>query len=81
MILFGKKLSKNYGLEIALFHHLRQFSDGLTLFNFNVNWDRYFSDHTPRFVCHVIALNFTLIEINIYYLHHNNDRHAKRNRT
>jgi len=24
MILFGKQLTKNYGLEIALFHHLRK---------------------------------------------------------
>jgi hypothetical protein len=31
MILFGKQLTKNYGLEIALFHHLRQFSNGLTM--------------------------------------------------
>jgi hypothetical protein len=75
MILFGKQLTNNYGLEIALFHHLRQFTDGLTIFNVNVNWDRYLSDHTPRFVCHIVVCNYTLIEINIYYLFHNNDRH------
>jgi hypothetical protein len=75
MILFGKKFTKNYGLEIALFHHLRQLSDGLTFFNVNINWDQYLSDHTPRFVFHIVLCNYTLIEFNIYYLFHNNDRH------
>jgi hypothetical protein len=75
MILLGKKLTKNYGLEIALFHHLRQITDGLTLFNVNINWDRYLSDHTPRFIFHIVVCNYTLIEINIYYLFLKNDRH------
>jgi len=63
-----KNSQKNYGLEIALFHHLRQFTDGLTFFNVNINWDRYLSDHTPRFMCHIIACNYTLVEINIYII-------------
>ena len=33
--------------EIQLFAMIRSFSDGLTLFKFNINFDRYESDHSP----------------------------------
>lgn len=70
MKLFSRKISKDYGWEIALFHKLRDFSDGMTFFETKINWDKYLADHCPRFGIHIIILNYTLVELNIYYLHH-----------
>ena len=70
MVLLGKKLTTDYGIELALFHKIRKFSDGMIFAEFKINWDRYLNDHTPRFEFHVIVLNYTIIEMNIYYLHH-----------
>lgn len=70
MMLFGKRLTSNYGVELALFHKLRAFSDGLTVFEGKINWERFEADHSPRFEVHLIAFNFTLVELNLYYLHH-----------
>jgi len=43
------KLKKNLYWEVQLFAMIRSFSDGLTLFKFNINWDRYEDDHSPAF--------------------------------
>jgi hypothetical protein len=45
--------------EVQLFANIRSFSDGLTLFKFNINFDRYKSDHSP-------ALQIELTIFNIY---------------
>lgn len=70
MITFGRKISNDYGWEIALFHKLRDFSDGVTFLETKINWDKYIGDHTPRFEFHLVLLNHTVIEVNVYYLHH-----------
>ncbi len=70
MIIRGDKIGNDYGWEITLFHKLRKFSDGVTFFEAKINWNRYKGDHSPRFEVHIILLNITLIEANIYYLHH-----------
>ena len=70
MITFGRKVSNDYGWEITLFHKLREFSDGMTFLETKINWDRYIGDHTPRFEFHLVLLNHTIIEVNVYYLHH-----------
>jgi len=70
MITFSRKVSNDYGWEIALLHKLRDFSDGVTFLETKINWDRYIGDHTPRFEFHLVLLNHTIIEVNVYYLHH-----------
>jgi hypothetical protein len=70
MITFGRKVNNDYGWEITLFHKLREFSDGVTFLEAKINWDRYIGDHTPRFEFHLVLLNHTIIEVNVYYLHH-----------
>ncbi len=70
MITFGREVSNDYGWEITLFHKLREFSDGVTFLETKINWDRYIGDHTPRFEFHLVLLNHTIIEVNVYYLHH-----------
>jgi len=39
-------------------------------FDGKINWDRYLADHSPRFEINLVIFNYTIIEINIYYLHH-----------
>ncbi len=73
MTTIGGKLSDDFGWEITLFHKLRAFSDGLSLLALRVNWDRYLADHTPRFELHLVLINYTIIELNVYYLHHRAD--------
>ncbi len=70
MLSFSGKIHKNYGWEIAVFHKVREYSDGITFWETNINWDRYLADHCPRFEFHIILLNFTVVEFNVYYLHH-----------
>jgi hypothetical protein len=70
MIWWGRKINENYGWELSALHLFRQFSDGITFFEFTINWDRYLGDHTPRFDIMLVVLNFKVIEFNIYYLWH-----------
>ena len=70
MISFGREISKNYGWELTLFNKIREYCDGMTFCEIRINWDRYEADHCPRFEFHIIILNLTLFEFNLYYLHH-----------
>ena len=63
-------ISEDYGWEITVLHKLRQTTDGVVFFDGKINWDRYLADHSPRFEIHLVMFNYTIIEINIYYLHH-----------
>jgi len=69
----GGKINSDYGWEITVFHKIRNISDGIIFFEKKINWDRYLTDHSPRFEFNVILFNYTIIEINIYYLHHRDD--------
>ena len=52
----GGKITTNYGFEITILHKLRKFSDGISIFDGKINWDRYKADHSPRVVI-AISLN------------------------
>ena len=69
----GNKISSDYGWEITVFHKVRDAVDGVSFFDMKINWDRYLADHSPRFEFHIVLLNWTVVEINIYYLYHRND--------
>jgi len=73
MIWVGSKINKDYAWEISALHFLRQLSDGVTFFEFKVNWDRYLDDHTPRFDLMLVILNYKLIEFSIYYMWHRDE--------
>ena len=66
----GGKLSSDYGWEVTVFHKIRDASDGVSIFDAKINLDRYPADHSPRFEFHIVLLNYTVVEINVYYLHH-----------
>lgn len=69
----GGKISSDYGWEITVFHKIRDSADGVSFFEMKINWDRYPADHSPRFEFHIVLLNFTVVEINIYHLYHRDD--------
>lgn len=73
MFWIGNKINDDYGWELSGFHLIRQFSDGMSLFEFTANWDKYLSDHTPRFDIMFVILNFKVFEFSIYYLHHRDE--------
>lgn len=64
------KIHENYNFEIIFFNKIRNYSDGISFFKFNVEWDRYLADHSPKFGLIIIVFNFVLIEMNIYYRYH-----------
>jgi len=66
----GGKIGSDYGWEVTAFHNVREASDGVLFFEGKINWDRYLADHSPRFELHLIVLNHTVVEINVFYLHH-----------
>jgi hypothetical protein len=66
----GGNINDDYGWELTLFHKIRNSSDGIIFFDQKLNWDRYIADHSPKLELHLIILNYTIIELNIYYLHH-----------
>jgi hypothetical protein len=43
--------------EIQIFSKVRDFSDGISLFNFKINWDRYEDSHSPKFEIELDFLN------------------------
>ncbi len=54
--------------EIQLFAIVRSFKDGITFFNFDINWDRFVSEHTPSF-----KIEFTIFNIfNSIHIYKNN---------
>ena len=70
MIWFGTKLSDNFAWEISLFHFMRKFSDGLSLFQFSLDFDWYKGDHNPKFSLMLIVINTVIIEFSIYNVNH-----------
>ena len=56
LVSFGS-LGRNLFYEFQLFALIRDFKDGITFFNFNLNFDRYKSEHTPSFQIELTILN------------------------
>jgi len=58
LIKFGTISSKKrIYWEMQLFANIRDLSDGLKIFNLNINYDRYVSEHTPSFQIELTILN------------------------
>jgi len=69
-MVFHGSINEDYAWEVALFRLIREFKDGITFFNLDINWDRYLADHTPRFEVRLVVLNCMLLEASLYYKHH-----------
>lgn len=73
---FFVKLSKDYGLDIGLLYWFREYEDGVTFFEFILNYDKYEEDHSPRFEFVLYILNLCIFDFTIYYLHHRSNNGA-----
>lgn len=67
-LLIDGSLSKKWYCELQLFALTRNFKDGITFFNFNVNLDRYVDNYKPSFEIKLIILNV----YNEFSIYHNN---------
>jgi len=70
---FSIKLSKNYALDVNFLHIHRYLSDGLSIFEFNINSDWYVGDHNPQGTMRLVMLNVVLFELQIYNVNHVKD--------
>lgn len=59
-----------FAWELVLFHKIRDWSDGVTWFEFVYNVDRFVADHNPKYDLHLIIANITIFEFNIYNVYH-----------
>jgi hypothetical protein len=63
-------INKNYAFEISGLHKIRNFRDGVTVIDPYISLDLYKGDHNPKFTILLIFMNFKLIEIGVYNIHH-----------
>jgi len=70
MILFHGMATKKYGWEVVLFHKVRDFDDGVSFFDFKLNWDRFEAEHSPKVGIYIELLNFTILEISVVNVNH-----------
>jgi hypothetical protein len=70
MLIYSKKLTDSFAFEISLFHKLRNFSDGISFFEFTSNLDLYKGEHNPKFRLMLVVMNFKIFEIEIYNVNH-----------
>jgi len=70
MLGFSKAIGKNYAIDFIFLHKLRDFKDGITFLNFDMDLDLYEGDHNPQFDFLFCIFNYTLIEINLYNVNH-----------
>jgi hypothetical protein len=54
--------------ETQLFARVRDWSDGITFFEFKINFDRYVGEHSPSFQLELTILNV----YNHLWIHQNN---------
>ena len=72
-MLFSRFISENYAMELDLFRMLRSFKDGLTAWQFEIDFSWYEGDHCPRFEVMWVILNLKIFEFGIYNVHHADD--------
>jgi hypothetical protein len=65
-----------FAWELNLFHKYRDFSDGISFIEFNINYDKYICDHNPKFEMMFCIFNYMLFEFSIYNIYHvKNDKY------
>lgn len=70
MIGLSTRLGKNYAIDVAGFYRVRSLKDGISLVGFDVDFSWYKADHHPKFEVVLIVLNFMILDISVYNIHH-----------
>ena len=60
-------------MDLTLLHKYRAISDGLSIIEFDCNFDWYDGDHCPKFNLSLRILNCTMFELNVYNMHHSDE--------
>lgn len=59
-----------YSFEFDFFRKIRSIEDGITFFDFIIEYDCYEGDHKPSFQIMLILLNVKIFEFMIYNINH-----------
>lgn len=70
MLIFSFMTGKNRAIDFCFFHKFRSYRDGLSLIEFNVESMWFKGDHNPQYIILLAILNFAIIDINWYNIHH-----------
>ncbi len=70
MLIFTSKITKQFALDLCMFHKFRNFTDGISFFEFHINLDLFKADHNPKFEIFLAILNYSLIDFEIYNINH-----------
>lgn len=65
-----KKRKIKFALEFDWFRVIRRFSEGITFFIFEVEYDKYEADHKPSFTIMLIIFNLKIVEFSIHNIYH-----------
>lgn len=63
-------INEDYHVDINGLYKMRNFSDGISFLEVNVNLDSYVGDHNPQFGIQIVLFNINVLEIRIYNVHH-----------
>ncbi len=62
-----------YAWELTFLNTPRAWKDGVTIFDFRINLDRYPGDHAPKFEIDLVLLNVNLIKFSYYFRCHRDE--------
>ncbi len=60
------KINEDYHLEFNGLYQVRDFKDGCSFFDFDINLDLFKGDHNPQFDISLMIFNFLVFEFRIY---------------
>jgi len=63
-------INKDYAIELSFLKMVRNFSDGISFFEFEVNLDLFEDDHKPSFDIFLMIFNCMIFQFWIYNIHH-----------
>ena len=66
-------MKKKMKIGLSTLYKLRDYSDGITFFDFKINLDLYEDDHKPYFEIQLTVLNFMIFHFEIYNMYHLED--------
>ncbi len=66
-------INEDYAIDLTLLHRYRDFADGLSVIEFDCNFDWYDGDHCPKADICLRLFNWTIFEFNVYNVNHADD--------
>jgi len=70
---FSVKLGRDYAIDVAGLYQVRKLKDGITVADLEVGGSWYRGDHNPSFTVRLMAMNFMILEVTLYNVHHVED--------